>query len=335
MAKNQKKRKTRPLNPPAGPSMVTATAVPDSLTPLSPADPAVEPLFDYPGADITIRSRDFQVFHVLKLYVIESSSVLEELIQAACETFDADDFANAQIRLPEVQLSESSAILSSLFTFLFPVTLILPSTLEEAMELLSVAKKYEMSSVITHIRDSLSRRHPPYINPENSFLAYSLAQSYGLLEEASQGARFTLKFDLTIESLEDKLAIMPGAYLLELWKYHQRVKAKLRSDLPSSGVGGVLKDFNCSQHTINRGNLYWIQLYLSAIIENPSRFDSIEFQMALARHTAGIGGTTRCLSCVNIPVETMRTFWTTLADTVHRCMEKASTMYSSYRLRIF
>jgi hypothetical protein len=34
--------------------------------------------------------------------------------------------------------------------------------------------------------------------------------------------------------------------------------------------------------------------------------------MALARHTAGIGGTTRCLTCVHIPVETMRTFWTTL-----------------------
>jgi hypothetical protein len=202
MAKNQKKRKTRALNPPAGPSMATMAAIPDSPTPLSPADPADEPsevLFDYPGADVAIRSRDSQVFHILKLYIIESSSVLEELIQAACETFGADDFANAQIRLPEVHLSESSPILSSLFTFIFPVTLILPSSLEEAMELLSVATKYEMSSVIRQIRDSLSRQHPPYINPENSFLAYSLAQSYGLLEEASQAARLTLKFVLTIE----------------------------------------------------------------------------------------------------------------------------------------
>jgi hypothetical protein len=110
-----------------------------------------------------LRSRDSQVFHILKLYIIESSSVLEELIQAACETFGADDFANAQIRLPEVHLSESSPILSSLFTFIFPVTLILPSSLEEAMELLSVATKYEMSSVIRQIRDSLSRQHPPLL----------------------------------------------------------------------------------------------------------------------------------------------------------------------------
>ena len=109
----------------------------------------------------------------------------------------------------------------------------LPSTLEEAMELFSIAKKYEMSSVITHTRDSLSRQHSFYVNPENSFLAYLLAQNYrdGLLEEASQAAQLTLKFVLTIESLEDKFAIMPGAYLHELWKYYQRVKAELRSSL--------------------------------------------------------------------------------------------------------
>ena len=46
--------------------------------------------------------------------------------------------------------------------------------------------------------------------------------------------------------------------------------------------------------------------------ENPSRFDSIESQMALARHTAGTSGAIVCISCVHRPVETMRTFWTTL-----------------------
>ncbi|KAF8262673.1 hypothetical protein EI94DRAFT_663142 [Lactarius quietus] len=86
--------------------------------------------------------------------------------------------------LPEVQLSESSTILSSLLTFIFPETPILPSTLEETMELLSVAQKYEMSSVLTHIRGALSRQRPPSINSENAFLAYSLAQEHELREEA-------------------------------------------------------------------------------------------------------------------------------------------------------
>jgi hypothetical protein len=308
--------------------MATVAVIPDLPTPPPPADP-VEPskvLFDYPGADVAIRSRDTQTFRVLKLYVIKSSSVLAKLIQVTLAPSDAISSTNARTQFPEVQLSENSTILSSLLTFVFPVTPVLPSTLEETIELLSVAQKYEMTSVLTHIRGSLSRQDLPYINSENAFLAYALAQRHGLQEEATQAARLTLKFVLAIETLEDKLAIMPGAYLHELWKYHQRVKAELRSDLPSSGAAAILKGFTCSQHTLETGHPYWIELYIWSIIENPSRFDSIEFQMALARHTAGVGGTIQCVSCIHISVETMRNVWTTLATPVRRCMEKASVV---------
>jgi hypothetical protein len=193
-----------------------------------------------------------------------------------------------------------------------------------------------MTSVLTHIRGSLSRQHPPFISPENAFLAYTLAQRYGLREEATQAARLTLKFVLTIKTLEVKLAIMPGAYLHELWKYHQRVQAQLRLDLLSSAGVVLLKGFGsaCSQYS-NTGGPYWIQLYIWSIVENPSRFDSIEFQMDLARHTAGTGSTIQCRSCILIPVETMRAFWTLMAATVHRCMEKASIAYTSHTLIIF
>ena len=306
-----------------------------SNSPPPPAHPNVESvnveaLFDYPDADVVLHSCDSQTFRVLKLFIIKSSSVLSGLIKAASDTSVADNSAGGQ-RLPEVQLSEGSAILSCLLTFIFPVNHILPSTLEEKMELLSVAQKYEMSAVLTHIRGSLSRQHPPFISPENTFLAYSLAQRYGLLEEATQAARLTLKFVLTIETLEDKLAIVPGAFLHELWKYHQRVQAELRSALPSSGAGVELKGFNCSQYATN-GNPQWVESYIWSIIQSPSHFDPIEFQMALARHTAGSGGTPWCVSCINIPVETMRTFWTNLTATVHHGMKKVSIMYKSYRL---
>ncbi|KAH9026896.1 hypothetical protein EDB84DRAFT_1563632 [Lactarius hengduanensis] len=49
--------------------------------------------------------------------------------------------------------------------------------------------------------------------------------------------------------------------------------------------------------------------------------------MALAQHTAG-SGTTRCSSCILIPVEAMRAFWTSLAATIYRCMEKAESELS-------
>ncbi|KAH9018766.1 hypothetical protein EDB83DRAFT_2679630 [Lactarius deliciosus] len=305
-----------------------ATVTPDPPSPPLAAglvEPSVEVLFDYPGADVVLRSRDSRMFRVLKLYLVNSSSVLGELIQAQSDTSDTADSESTQTQLPEVHIPVSSAILSWLLTFIFPINPVLPSTLEETMELLSVAQKYEMSSVLSHIRGSLALQDPPFISPENAFLAYSLAQRYGLYKEATQAARLTLKFDLTIETLEDKLAMMPGGYLHELWKYHQRVQAQLKLDLPSSGAGALLNGFNCTQYSID-GHPYWIDLYIRSIMENPSRFDPIEFQMALARHTGAWEH--RCLSCILIPVEKMRTFWTTLDTIVHRCMEKADSELS-------
>ncbi|KAH9022505.1 hypothetical protein EDB84DRAFT_495565 [Lactarius hengduanensis] len=311
------------------PCSFMAAVIQDFPSPPAGLDESSKILFDYPDADVVLRSHDFQMFRVPKLYITNSSNVLGELIQAASDTSDATDSASVQTRLPEVQLFERSAILSSLLTFIFRVNPVLPSHIEETMELLSAAQKYEMSTVLTHIRGFLSRQRPLFISPENAFLAYSLAQRYRLREEAIQAARLTLKFTLTIESLEDKLTMMPGAYLHELWKYHQRVQAQLRLDLPSSGASVALRGFDCSQCNKN-GNPYWIESFIWSIMDHPSRFDPIEFQMALARHTAGTS-TKRCSTCLLIPVEDMRTFWTTLAVTVHHCMEKAESRLSILR----
>jgi hypothetical protein len=197
------------------------------------------------------------------------------------------------------------------------------------MELLSVAQKYEMNSVIDHIRGSLSMQDPPFIHRENAFLAYSLAQRYGLRHEAIQAARLTLKFTLTIEKFEDDI---PGAYLHQLWSYHQRVQARLKLDLPLSGAGAVLNAFKCSQNATT-GPPHWVNSYIRSITENPSFFDPIEFQLALMRHTMSaptlnslsFGNTvTGCPLCTNIPAEMMRTFWMTLASIVHRSMERVS-----------
>ncbi|KAH9022508.1 hypothetical protein EDB84DRAFT_1564973 [Lactarius hengduanensis] len=195
-----------------------ATVTPDPPSP--PAglvEPSVEVLFDYPGADVVLRSK------VLKH------------------------------ELPEVHIPVSSAILSSLLTFISPGT-------------------------------DFTRKQP-------------------------RAARLTLKFDLTIETLEDKLAMMPGAYL------HRTLEISPKSPGPAQ-VGpshvrhcAALKDFNCSQYAVGTDIPHWIESYISSIKVNPSHFDSIEFQMALAQHTAG-SGTTRCSSCILIPVEDDARLWT-------------------------
>jgi hypothetical protein len=53
--------------------------------------------------------------------------------------------------LPVIQLTEGYATLSTLLTFVFPVPSVLPPTIEEILELLSVAQNYEMVATLTRI----------------------------------------------------------------------------------------------------------------------------------------------------------------------------------------
>ncbi|KAH9058208.1 hypothetical protein EDB87DRAFT_1564258 [Lactarius vividus] len=240
----------------------------------SPTTPLSLPeCVDVSQADIIVRSSDHVDFRTHRLILTTSSPVFKDMFSLAQPSNDE------AVELPEVQLSDRGTILSNLLTFIFPVPPVLPSTLEETMELLSVAQKYEMSSVLTHIRGSLALQDLPFICRENAFLAYSVARRYGLRKEAIQAARLMLKFTPTIESPE--FGVIPGAHIHELWNYYKAVRAQLSSDLFFSGNVAAFKALDSLKCTRRA----WIQTYVRSIVNSPSLFDPIEFQMALARHT--------------------------------------------------
>ena len=235
-----------------------------------------------------------------------------------------------------MQLSDNSAILSTLLTFIFPVPPVLPSTLEETMELLSVAQKYEMVSVLAHIRGCVALRDPPLICPENAFHAYSLAQKYGLRHETAQAARITLAFTLTIEKLKSKLDVMPGAFLYELWKYHRSVRDNLSANIKEfirSAARSTLSDLKCVSLS-PEGIPRWLDHYISSIATAPSSFDLIEFQSTMAHHINASfwfnPATHRCTSCACIPSQTIRTFWAALTNFVNGNIAKASVIDVNY-----
>ena len=145
------------------------------------------------------------------------------------------------------------------------------------MELLSVAQKYEMKSVLDDIRSRVALQDPPLIHPENALHAYALGQTYGLCQEIAQAARITLKFSLTIEVLEDKLDVMSGSFLLELWKYHQRVRTHLASDLDQFKTNSTCAKM---EGCISPSPLcipLWFDGYITSISQKPSLLDHMEF----------------------------------------------------------
>jgi hypothetical protein len=161
-------------------------------------------LFDFPGADVILRSCDSYEFRVLKLYIVHSSPVLGEIVLAR-DSSQSGTADTAAASLPVVQLSDSGAILFSLLTYIFPVQPILPSTIAQTMALLSAAQTYKLDVTLTHIRNHIAQQHPPFIREENSLNIYSLAQKHGLRQEMLQAARSTLELPaLTIDNLDEK-----------------------------------------------------------------------------------------------------------------------------------
>jgi hypothetical protein len=326
-------------------------------------DPAVPPApnevisdetlhFDYPGSDIILRSHDSYNFRLLKLYIELCSPILRNLIQSVSNTSDALNDGEEQESLPVVKLPESKATLYNLLTFIFPVTPVLPPTAEGIMELLAVAQKYQMDSVLSHIRAAITQKNPPFIRPDTAFHIYCLAQQHGLYREVVQAARVSFRLPMVIEDLGDRLDStgMTGAYLHELRKHHERVRTDLRSALlqfRSFGLPDNVKSLlctpsrnpatcnNCSRACDSSGYCnycghrsssnhtpsfpQWLNDYVNSIAEAPHLFDPIDFNGVLTRH---LQSSSIICSCANIPSDVIHCFWEALTTVVHTTIEK-------------
>jgi len=283
-------------------------------------------LFEYHGADLILRSHDSHHFRVPRSYITNSSPALDELIQKA---LDPPNDACGDASLPVVQLPESGAILHSLLTFVFPVTPIVPPTTEKAMELLSVARKYQMVAVMVRIRDRIAQQNPPSTRLDPALHMYSLAQKYGFRQEALQAAQAILKHPVSIADLEEKLDMMPGTALHEFWKYYVEVRAILASDLeqfmtPASDISSALGSLRCSASGSSQIPR-WFCNYITSIGNAPHLFNLVEFNMALARHMRDEGNNYGC-ACVSISSQIIVNIWESLASVVHGSLKKVSVI---------
>ena len=289
------------------------STVPSELT--STTDEPLAKIPDYPGADIIFRSQDSHHLRVPKIFITLNSSILDELVR---RTLDSPGDASDEASLPVVQLLESGKILRYLFTFILPVFPTMPPTHEEAMELLSVAQKYQMETVLVYIRAIIARQNPLPIQLEPALHIYALAQKYGLRPEALQTARTILKQWMTIEDFDDKLDIMPGASLYELWKYYERVRTILALDLTEfreSGAHGTITGLKCTGLSPSQIPL-WLDQYIESIAKTLKLFDMSELNIAMARHTRDNANEPSC-ECASISSQAIRDFWDALASVVH------------------
>ena len=286
----------------------------------NPEEPPNLLILDDPDADIVLRSCDLQEFRILKRDITRYSPVLDDIIRSTDSTqaMDSSDPSTTE-ELPCIQISEKGDILSSLLSFILPIPPVLPPTTEQIMELLSVAQKYKMDSTLAHIRAAIAAQDPPFIRPETAFHIFFLARCHGLGPEVGRAARMALAFPMTIQYLEDKFDIMPGVHLYALWKYYERVRINLRSDLQEFRVNGVhsMAGLTCESEN-GSGVPTWMDEYTTSIEEEPSFFSLYNFHLYLSGHLKKYPG----CDCKN--VTTRDTFWKAITTVVNNSMAKVS-----------
>jgi hypothetical protein len=306
----------------------------------SPSSSADNLLLNIPQADVILRSCDSFEFRVPKLYIVQSSPVLGEKVSvspspqsnATTITSNSESDHDAVVSpLPVIQLPDSGAILPSLLSHIIPVPPIIPETVEQTMELLSVAQKYKMDVVLTRIRNHIAQQDPPFIRKDTAFRVYSLSYKYGLRKEALQAARSTLTFSpLTIEGLEDdELDMMSGASLHELWNYHKRVGSDLTSGLGEfrlSHAWKALGNSGCRSLTATSRIPTWLDNYIELMGEYLALFDLTRFHKALSNHVhrEGKTGNIGCTPCAQISHDTLHALWEALTTVVNGSIAKAS-----------
>ncbi|KAF8263754.1 hypothetical protein EI94DRAFT_1806739 [Lactarius quietus] len=136
---------------------------------------------------------------------------------------------------------------------------------------------------------------------------------------------------MTIEDMEDKVDFMPGAYLHELWQYHERVKKDLASSLlefRKSGAPNIVKDLHCGTSPSTTPIPQWLCDYIESLARSLHSFDLIEFENALTNHVKSQPqGSTSC-PCVGISSQTMRAFWEALTTVISETIDKADSTLS-------
>jgi hypothetical protein len=194
-----------------------------------------------------------------------------------------------------------------------------------------------MNAVLTRIRNHSAQQDPPFIREENSLLTFFLAQKHGLRPEAFQAARATLRLPtFTIESLEDRLEIMPCASLYTLWQYRQQIQRNFTSLLekrlpPRYRMPKGSGSSGCT-HLAASGFPEWLDRHLSSIGSNPSFLSFSRFHMAARDHVRSSSkiNCRRCYHCATMDIPAL---WACLRTIYDASVEEVS-LTKLRRLRI-
>lgn len=135
--------------------------------------------------------------------------------------------------LPVVQSAEDAELLNILFSMIYPIHLVKPTSYEQVLYLLSVCQKYEMNPIQALIRAEVNRGEFPMPVGTEVFRAYAIASSKRPIPEMEDMARLTLDYPMTFETLREGMRFFEGSALHDLAHLRKRCRDNLVACLRS------------------------------------------------------------------------------------------------------
>ncbi|KAI0664236.1 hypothetical protein C8Q70DRAFT_1146050 [Cubamyces menziesii] len=263
-----------------GQQLVTSTAIsafaPPPVIPPFPGQLAkfiVSPTFDPSGADVIIYTSDNVRLGVSKDILKFSSPVLsKELAKGG--------HVPHQTLLP---VPESGKVMLALLRICYPIPSPSYTTLDEIVNILVAAEKYQMSKATWYLRGALSKlASSSSVDP---LMLYLAACRFGMQELAGVAARLTLREDLvkTAQNIIDidKFGVSAGCFW-RLMEYHRQCKAAVRGVVDSGDTAWISNDWqNKLKASCTRSSALattcWLSRYLQAIAKKawPSSSDAV------------------------------------------------------------
>jgi len=172
--------------------------------------------FDYPDADIVLRSCSPNAvdFHVHRCILSAASPFFQQMF-----TLPQPPTGEDCEPIPILEVSEPSQTIAKLLQFVYPVVNPPLDTLDELVEVLGAASKYDMPVVLECLRKQLVE---PRFVKEFPLRVYAIATRYDLDEEARVASRHTLSINILDCPLSEDLKYITAFSYHRLLNLHRR-----------------------------------------------------------------------------------------------------------------
>ncbi|KAI0264109.1 hypothetical protein BC834DRAFT_270486 [Gloeopeniophorella convolvens] len=289
--------------------------------------------FNYPDADLIVRSSDGVDFRVYRAVLERSSPLFSKMLleQRDSNIMTTVDAGSGKARLspntlPVLRLPESKTTIHVLLTFIFPVPSCLPATFEDTIPVLVAAKKYKAQAALSMLRICLNGVTRTAVRTSDAFRVFCLARGHGLRSDALGPARVALDLPITIEDLGDKLIFATATSLHDLLHYKRIFQTRLSSAIAGFRKSEELKtlwrtrDKVCTT-TMPSGVPQWLHGVLEVMAHDRPLLDQMRFYIALQSHLSQQA----CPLCQAPPIEVKALFWDAVGRVINAAVSQAET----------